>query len=180
MQFDMFEKNDAGLFVPANEIKTKGIYVLEHYRKGQLIDREELHNLVVNEGLNDMLNTYLNGGAQLASWYIGVFKGNYTPVATDTAATIAGNAVESGDYSGGARPQWTPAAPSGQQITNAASRASYTFNATVTIYGAFLCSSPTILGTSGKLLSAARFSTAKNVVNTDQILITYQFTASSA
>ena len=174
-----FEKHENGLFVP-DYIKGKGVYTLQHIRNGEVIDEEVLKNLVVNEGLNDMLAVYLQGGTQKTTWYLGVFEGNYTPVATDTASTIAASSTESSAYSGGVRPTWTPAAPSGQSITNSASRASFTFNATKTIYGAFLISSSAIGGTSGVMFSAARFSTAKAVVNTDQLLLTYTFNASSA
>ena len=69
---------------------------------------------------------------------------------------------------------------SGQQVTNSASRASFTFNAGTTIYGAFLVSSSTINGTTGTLISAAQFGSAKSVSNTDQILLTYTFSLASA
>jgi hypothetical protein len=144
-----------------------------------VIDAWEQSNLVVNEGLNSLLNVYLNGGTQIPSWFLGVFEGNYTPIATDTAVTISGNSTESSAYTSATRPQWNPAAASGQAITNSANRATFTFNATKTIYGAFLISNSTIGGTSGTLFSAARFSSAKNVVNLDQLLLTYTFGASS-
>ena len=179
-----FERNERGLIVPVpNEILAgvggKGRYFGQIIRKGEVIDEFDFENLVVNEGLNDLLSVYLNNGTQSPTWYLGVFEGNYTPVATDTAAVISANATESSAYSGSVRPTWTPAAPSGQSITNTASRAAFTFNATKTIYGAFLASSATIGGTGGKLFSAARFATAKNVVNLDELLLTYQFNASS-
>jgi hypothetical protein len=53
------------------------------------------------------------------------------------------------------------------------------FNATKTIYGAFLISNNTKGGTSGTLFSAARFSSSKSVESTDELLLTYTFTASS-
>ena len=58
-------------------------------------------------------------------------------------------------------------------------RATFTFNATKSIYGAFLVSNATKGGTAGTLFSAARFSAAKSVVAGDQLLLTYSFTASS-
>ena len=166
------------------QIISAGEYRVQHFRRindeMRLIDEEVLKNIVVNEGLNDLLAVYLQGGTQKATWYLGVFEGNYTPVATDTAATIAASATESSAYTGGTRKTWMPAAPSGQSITNAANRGNFVFNATKTIYGAFLISTSTINGTSGTLFSAARFATAKNVVNTDELLLTYSFSASSA
>lgn len=149
-------------------------------RDGEVIDEFDAKNVVTNEGLNSLLNVYLNAASQISTWYLGLFTGNYTPVSSDTAATIAANATEATGYTAGARQQFTPAAASGQSITNSANRASFTFNATQTIYGAFLASSGVINGTSGTLFSAAQFGTAKNVVNNDQLLLTYTFNGASA
>jgi hypothetical protein len=66
-----------------------------------------------------------------------------------------------------------------QVTTNAASRSSFVFNATKTIYGCFLVSSSTKGGTAGTLFAATRFATSKNVENTDELLLTYAFTATS-
>lgn len=175
-----FEKNAAGLLVPDHKIVGIGTYHGTLIRDGKVIDEFEDRNIVVNEGLNANLNIMLAGASQISSWYLGLFTGNYTPVATVAAATIAGAATECTGYTAGARQQWLPAAASGQSITNSASRASFTFNATQTIYGGFLISSAVINGTSGTLFSAAQFSSAKNVVNLDQLLLTYTFTAASA
>jgi hypothetical protein len=161
-------------------IEGRGRYTGQIIRRGKIIDEFECKNLVVNEGLNDMLNTYFNSGTQLTSWYLGVFQGNYNPVATDTAAVIAANSTECSSYTSATRPAWTPASASGQSITNSASKATFTFNASQTVYGAFLISNSTIGGTSGKLFSAAQFSASKGVVNLDQLLLTYTFNASSS
>ena len=69
---------------------------------------------------------------------------------------------------------------SGQSVTNSASAASFTFNANLTIYGAFLASSSVISGTTGTLFSAAQFGTAKSVVSSDVLLLTYSFAAASS
>ncbi len=157
-----------------------GRYHGQIIRDGKVIDEWEDENLVVNEGLNSLLSVYFNGGTQITTWYCGVFEGNYTPVATVTAATIASASTECTAYASATRPEWVEAAPSSQSITNSASRASFVFNASKTIYGAFLVSTSTKSGTSGTLFSAARFSTSKAVVNTDELLLTYTFTAASA
>jgi hypothetical protein len=174
-----FENNGRGILVPKQPIQVKGHYTGQIIRAGKIIDEFEVDNLVVNEGLNHILNTQFNAGTPVTSWYLGVYEGNYTPVSTVTAATIASAATESTAYASSTRPAWTPASPSSQSITNSASRASFVFNATKTIYGAFLISSATKSGTSGVLFSAALFNAAKNVVNLDELLLTYTFTASS-
>ena len=174
-----YVQNEAGLLVPEQKILGIGRYDATLIRDGKVIDEWFQENLVVNSGLNDLLNVYFNSGTQRSVWYIGMFEGNYTPVAADTGATIAGNATESTAYTSATRPQWQPASPSGQSITNSANRAAFTFNATKTIYGAFLISTATKSDTVGQLFSASQFATPRAVVNLDELLLTYSFTASS-
>ena len=172
-------KQPSGLIVPANKLTVGGIFSGELYRKGRLIDAFEDPNLVVNEGLNNLLSVYFNGGSQITTWYIGIFEGNYTPAASLTAATVTATSIECTAYDGATRPEYTEAAPSAQSITNSASRASFVFNATKTIYGAFLVSVSAKSATTGTLFSAARFGSAKAVIDDDELLLTYTFTASS-
>lgn len=162
---------------PPDKFKLGGKFKASLYRRGELIDEWESKNLAVNQGLNDNLNCYFNAGGQTTTWYMGIFQGNYTPVATDTAASIAGNSTECSSYSSATRPQWQNAAPSAQVITNAANRATFTFTGTVTVYGAFLISNNTIGGTAGVLFAAAQFGASKAVVASDQLLLTYQINA---
>jgi hypothetical protein len=160
-------------------INVSGVWSGQHIRDGKVIDEWEDKNLVVNEGLNSLLDVYFHGATQITSWYIGVFEGNYTPVAGLTAATVTANSTECTAYDETTRQAYDEAAASSQSITNSASRATFTFNATKTIYGAFLVSNNTKSGTSGTLFSAARFASSKAVVDNDQLLLTYTFTASS-
>lgn len=156
-----------------------GVFTFEHVRNGEVIDSWEDKNLVVNEGLNYLLRSSLNNGTQEPSWYIGIFEGNYTPVATDVASNIAASATESTAYTESARPLWDNSEPSGQQITNSATKATFSINATKSIYGAFLISDNTKGGTIGTLFAASRFSTKRDVQATDQLLVTYTVSATS-
>lgn len=175
-----YQENGAGLLVPNHEIKVAGKYYGQIIRAGKVIDEWEDSNLVVNEGLNALLNIMFNNSTQITTWYLGVFEANYTPVAGVTAATIASASTECTAYTSTTRPEYVEAAASSQSTTNSANRASFVFNATKTIYGAFLISSSTKNGTSGTLFSAARFSSSKNVDSGDELLLTYAFTASSS
>jgi hypothetical protein len=166
--------------IPAGNLRVGGVFNGQIVRNGEVIDEFDCQNLVVNEGLNSLLDVYLGGDSAIPTWYLGLFQGNYTPVATITAANIAATATECVDYDEANRPTFTPANAGSQSITNSASRAAFTFNATRTIYGAFLVSSSVKNGTAGVLFSAARFGTAKNVVDDDQLLLTYSFSAASA
>lgn len=173
-----FTKTEGGLLMPS-KLLVGGKFQGTIIRAGEVVEEFEDHNLVVNEGLNSLLNIMFNGATQITTWYLGVFEGNYTPVATVTAATITSASTESTAYTSGTRPEYVEAAASSQSITNSASRASFVFNASKTIYGAFLGSSSTKSSTTGTLFSVARFGSAKAVESGDELLLTYTFTASS-
>ncbi len=175
-----FEQTSGGVFMPVDALKIGGRFTIEHYRKGELIDVEECKNLVVNEGLNAMLDTMLHGSAQVTTWYLGLFEGNYTPVSTVTAATITAASTETTAYDETTRVAYDEAAASAQVTTNAANKATFTFNATKTIYGAFLVSAAAKSATTGTLLAAARFASSKAVAAADQLLLTYALSLASA
>lgn len=188
-----FQRNAGGILTPKpQQLILGGTFHCEHRRFKeyrvvggwekiyQTIDEWDVHNLVTNEGLNHLLNTEFDAGTPVTSWFIGIFQGNYTPLSTDTAANIASNSTECSSYTSPTRPAWTAAAASSQSISNTASPATFTFNGSVTVYGAFLISNSTISGTSGTCFSAAQFGASKAVVNTDQLIITYTFNAASA
>lgn len=170
---------DGGILVPEHKFVMGGVFSCEHYRKGKLIDAWEDHNLVVNEGLNHILDVQFHAATQITTWYLAPFEGNYTPVATVTAATITAASTECTAYDESTRVEYNEAAPASQSITNSANKATFTFNATKTIYGMFLVSASAKSATSGKLFAAARFGSSKSVVDDDQLLVTYTFTASS-
>jgi allantoicase len=168
-----------GVLLPEQGVKLGGKFIGQHVRNGVVIDEWEDSNLVTNEGLNAILNIMFHGTTQIATWYLGVFEGNYTPVATVTAATITSASTECTAYDETTRQDYNEAAASSQSITNSANKATFTFNATKTIYGAFLVSASAKSATTGTLMAAAQFSSSKAVVATDQLLLTYTFTASS-
>lgn len=174
-----YGQTPGGVLVPQSAVDVGGRFTLDHYRNGELLDSSECKNLVVNEGLNHLLSTTFNGGTQIGTWYLGLFEGNYTPIATVNAATIVAASTECVAYDETTRPEYDEAAAAAQSVTNTANKATFTFNATKTIYGAFLASNSAKSATTGVLMAAARFSAPKNVVDDDQLLLTYVFSASS-
>ena len=138
---------------------------------GKLLARNGGRNIFPTQGLNAMLNIAVGSVAKVANWYIGLFEGNYTPVLGDTGATIAANATESVAYDEAARQTLTVAAAAGGVITNFASPAVFTMNASKTIYGAFVSSGSSKAGVTGTLLSAVRFDTAQVVNATNQLTV---------
>jgi hypothetical protein len=149
-------------------------------RARKVIDEFEIENIVVNQGLNYLLGAALGAQSVVTAWYIALFSNNYTILASDTAANIAASSGEVTQYTAGVRQTWSSAPPSAQSITNSATQASFTFNAGLTVYGAFMISSSAINGTSGTLFSGAQFGSPKSVVNSDILQLTYTFTAASA
>jgi len=174
-----FEETEARVLFPRQNLSVGGVFSHEVIRAGRSMGLLHDHNKIVNEGLNDLLQTYLGNGTQIPTWYVGIFEGNYTPVAGDAAASIATNSTESIAYDEATRPEWVDAAAAAQSISNTASKAVFTINATKTIYGALLVSTSTKAGAVGKLFSASRFATSRSVVAADQLLITYTVQASS-
>lgn len=175
-----FERSAGGVLLPVQRLVAGGIFTGQIVRDGQIIDEFDTPNLVVDQGLNHLLDVTFHGITQIGTWYLGVFEGNYTPVAGLTAATIAGAATETTAYDETTRPVYNEAAAAAKVTTNSANKATFTFNATKTLYGAFLISDNTKAGTSGTLMAAAKFAAPKGVVATDQLLLTYTFTAASA
>jgi hypothetical protein len=165
------------------KFKAGGFFTIEHVRNGEVIHTEDSTNIVVDEGLTYILDTALSAATQKTSWYIGIFKNNYTPIAGNVAATFAGSGVAnevSTEVDETARPAWTEAGVSSKTITNSASPAAFTANTSVSVYGAFLISDSTMGGTSGTLCAASKFSSVRNLLNTDVLNITYTLSIADA
>jgi hypothetical protein len=172
-----YAKGRQGMWLP-QRLAFGGEYHCKHIRDGKIIDEFDAANLVVNQGLDHILSVEFAAAAQITSWFLGIFSGNYTPVAGDTAATFPASATESVAYTNATRPAFTVVEAT-QNVTNAAAPATFTFNAGATIYGGFLSSSSAKGGTGGILFSAAQFASSKVMSSGDQLLMTYSFTGSS-
>ena len=153
---------------------------------GQVKWEENLKNLVVNVGLKDMNDKYFTGSAYTAAWYIGLYgaAASNDPAAGDTAASHAGW-TEVVPYSNATRPAATFAAATTADpsvITNSASPASFSIDATATVGGAFLISDNTKSGSTGVLFSASDFAAPgdRSVASGDQINVTYTFSLDAA
>jgi len=127
---------------------------------GEVVDSEAVDNLMPTQGLNHMLNVVLKGSSQFATWYIGLYKGAYTPNAGDTAANISANANESSGY-GSNRLPFVGSTVAGGTCDNHDNKAEFTMVSAETIYGGFLVSAQAVGSTAGVLLSNVRFSSPK-------------------
>jgi hypothetical protein len=136
-------------------------------------------NLVVNAGLAYMAGSALTSVTQITVWYLGLYGAgaSNTPAAGDTMASHAGW-TEVVPYSNATRvtPTFVTATTANPSVvTNSASPAAFTINATSTVGGAFLTSGSAKSGTTGTLFSAADFSSPgdRNVVSGDTLNVTY-------
>jgi hypothetical protein len=142
------------------------------------------HNLVVNEGLQDMNTQYFKGSTYSASFFLGLITGPGSGTTFAAADTLASKAwTEFTDYSGARKAVTfgtaTTADPS--VISNSASPASFTISgAGGTVAGAFLCTVSS--GTSGVLFSESDFQSPGDrvVVAGDTLNVTYTFSLDAA
>jgi hypothetical protein len=159
-----------------------GVYHIKcHDKDGKLKWSAETKNLVVNEGLQYMAGTALTSVAQITTWYIGLYgaAASNTPAAGDTMSSHIGW-TEVVPYSNATRVAATFATATTANpsvVTNSASPASFTINATSTVGGAFLTSGSAKSGTTGTLFSAADFGSPgdRSVVSGDSLSVTYTF-----
>lgn len=146
-------------------------YVVEVVRGGKVIDRESVHNLIPAEGLDHVMATVFKGGAQVPTWYLAIFEGNYTPTAGLTAAAFPATATECTAYTSGTRLEFVEGAVAAGSLDNSASKAEYTMNADKTVYGGVITSAAAKGATTGVLISAVRFATAKAVLAGDVLRV---------
>jgi hypothetical protein len=184
------DKANAAVSVASNPnaaAKAGGVFHVQcHDAQGNLKWEAKEHNLVVNEGLQDMNTKYFTGSGYTATWYLGLYgaAASNNPAASDTMASHAGW-TEVTAYDQATRPQAvfgtaTTADPS--VINNSGSPAVYTISGTTTVGGAFLTSNNTKGGTTGILFSAVDFSAPgdRSVVDNDTITVTYSFSLDAA
>ncbi|MBW1730013.1 MAG: hypothetical protein JRH08_00780 [Deltaproteobacteria bacterium] len=162
-------------------MKLGDIFLVECYDKdGNLKWRDTIKNLVVNEGLNDVLDKYFKGSSYSAAHYCGLTDGTPSFAAGDIMSSHAGWTEVTG-YSETTRPQITWGTVSGQSVDNSASKASFSINASVTVGGAFLCTDDAKGGTSGTLYGGGAFSGGdKSLTDGDTLNVQVTATASAS
>lgn len=147
---------------------------------GQEKWRDEFPNLVVNEGLQLMNDTFFDGSAYTAAWYLGLVTGpaaSTTFAAADTMASHGGW-TEDTTYSNATRPQVTfGSATLADPSVIATTATSFSINGTTTVAGAFLTTDNTKGGTTGILFSASDFVGGDRLLQSgDTLNVTYTFT----
>lgn len=155
-------------------VGVRGVYeVVCRDADGRVRWVEQVRNLFVNSGLNALLDAGFGG-----TEYLGL-KGSGTPNAADTMASHA-TWSEVTAYTEGARPTYSHAAAASQQVTNSASKATFSINANgTTIYGIFCTTNSTKGGSTGTLISATDFASSKSADSGDTLEVTYTVTAAN-
>lgn len=162
-----------------NNIQMKSIYTFECFdSEGNLKWVEEINNIVVDDGLNDLLDKYFKGASYNALWYVGL-KGTGAPAAGDTMASHS-TWSEITAYSNTNRPTLTLGSVSAKSVDNSASKAVFNINGTADVYGGFIATNNTKGGTTGILYGVANFTTNRSVQNGDTLNVTVTLTAASA
>lgn len=163
----------------SHRLPLSGKFKVELQRVGALVKTFEFNNDIVNQGKNDLFDTFFHDATPVASssWFIGLISSvSYSALAAaDTMASHAGW-TEFTSYTQATRVAWGPGAAASQSITNS-SPATFDINASGTVKGVFVCTNSTKSGTSGRLWATALFGADVPVVNTDQLRITYSVSA---
>lgn len=170
-------------------MRFQGIWQCDQYRDGVLIagGHPEKPNTFTTVGMAYINKVIFWTTAQTAGlkWYVFIFKNSVTPAAGDTAAKLGnGNAYgecQDADYDAPAtnRPAYTTVTTATAIVTNAASKAEYTMDASITVYGAGLTNTAPKTDVSGVLMCAKKFGTARAVIANDVLSVTYQITLSN-
>ena len=172
----------AGMVANANApeaARAGGVFHVQCFDKdGNLKWETSEHNLVVNEGLQDMNTQYLKGAAYTAAWYLGLITGPGVALTYSGGDTLAAKSwTEFTDYSG-ARKALTfgTATTANPSVISNSSPASFTITgAGGVVAGAFMCSVSS--GTSGVLFSESNFQSPgdRTVTAGDVLNVTYTF-----
>jgi hypothetical protein len=162
-----------------------GVFHVQCFDKdGNLKWETSEHNLVVNQGLQDMNTQYFKGSTYTAGFFLGLVTGPGSGTTFAAADTLASKAwTEFTNYSGSRKAVTfgtaTTADPS--VISNSASPSSFTISgAGGTVAGAFLCTVAS--GTSGVLFSESDFQAPGDrvVISGDTLNVTYTFSLDAA
>jgi hypothetical protein len=163
-----------------------GVFHVQCFDKdGNLKWEDQMHNLVVNQGLQDMNTQYFKGSTYTAGFFLGLVTGPGSGTAYAAGDTLASHIgwTEFTNYSGSRKAVTfgtaTTADPS--VISNSASPSQFSITGGGgTVAGAFLCTVAS--GTSGVLFSEADFQSPGDrvVVAGDTLNVTYTFSLDAA
>jgi len=149
-----------------------GMWKMDCFDKNNNLKWSELNkNMIVDEGLNHILNVQFHNETQVHPWYV-LLKGAGAVLAADDLTSQA-NWTEFTDYSGD-RQEYVEGLSSSESMANSAA-AVFPITGAGTVAGAGLASVNT--GTGGVLFAAVDFGSSRTVANGDTINVTYTITS---
>ena len=174
-----------------SNLEATGNWFLEHRRDGKILHSawEPNHNTFTTEGLALMHNVLWGSAAKPSQIYCGLFKNNITPALADTALAKLGSGgtygeCQDADYDSPAtdRALFEIAATTTAVATNAAAKCEFVMAnaAGITLYGGFLCTAAAKTATTGTLICAKAFATARAVADNDEISVGHTITFTSS
>ena len=166
-------------------VTVKGIWEIKHIRDGKVIHQETGENIIPYEGMNRILNSLAGNTTLPTTWYINLFKNNVTPSLSDTASSALGSAGTYGECTDADldpqtnRIQITFGTASNGTISST-NTIQFTALQNLTLYGGFVTNTQPKLDTTGVLLSAKKFASARSVIANDIIQVSVTYTMTSA
>ena len=174
---DNYEVTNDGIYFPRQGVAAAGEYI-DRVNDGEW---NVTKNLIVTEGLIHILNVALGSTAKPSGYYLALFAASATPTANWTAASFSATASEivsmTEGYNNATRPQWRPAnATTTASIDNMANVASVTIKTAsqLTVQGAAMLTSSAKGGTTGALISATKYPSARVFQDGDIFEIGYR------
>jgi len=150
-------------------------------KHGNVKWKDTIDNIVVNAGLNYLLDAGLSGGSQITTWYLSLLSATPTVVAADVMNSHGGW-TEVVAYDESTRVAFVDGGVSSQSCSNSGSPAVFTISTNGTqVGGAFLTSGSAKSGTSGTLYAAGAFTAGnKDLDDGDTLSVTLTATAAAA
>lgn len=176
MAVNDYTNNEDSSITTGQGITAKG----EYYDRINGGDWSRTENLIPTEGLAHILNVALGTTPKPASYHLALFSAAAQPAANWTAASFASTASEivsmTEGYSAATRPTWTPANTATNSIDNMAAVAKVTMKtaSSLTVQGAAMLTSSARGGTTGALISASKYASARVFQDGDTYEIGYR------
>lgn len=169
---------------PQHGAMVRGIWRIEHWRDGRCIQKQQMHNIVTNEGLDHYLDSTLSAATQITAWYAVAYTDatTFAPVAGSTYANQGSGTELTTQVAEANRQQWSDGGVSGQSVDNSASPAAYTANTSVTVTGGALVGGGTAATTKndsaggGTMMCGGTFGSSIALVNNDVLKLTITLT----
>lgn len=130
---------------------------------GVPIERGVIANGIVDDAIDDLLDSHFSNGTPEAAWYLGLIDTtNFSALSSSDSMGSHAGWQELTGYSEATRPAWGPGNSASGVKTNAAAVV-FTASSDINVKGLFVASNNTKGGSTGTLWSTATFGTEKNL-----------------